>query len=748
MERVLERWRRVDVPKGRGCTRPDGRVDRLLATRANVWQKAVEDMNSVYEAWNTALADRYFSASEAGKPVYLSVDDDALDELLPEVRDAGPAADALAAVVRGTLRPGDDSFVGHLVKRTEWRRNGLVGPPPYIALLALCVLAASRMARDPLKGITRTAYYPQLNPLLQRPQFEGMPPGFDQVDDLWNDLRRWLDEDLESARGTSTASTHPFFTHIGWPISQCLLREADRRRLTEFFRSVGLEPHAEIESTQLWTLFLNWAREGCGLSDQALRVVHTARPEVAEQISEIIKREFDVWEGELRDAQGRRRGEIALVLEVSQGGRRIAARLVPRRPDGFPEHGRWRLNSGAEIDLQSAAEDWYQPLTLEPDRAVLSGGLSMTYDGLALAYDAGSVVPLRATLGLGAWASVRQATALEEHCILTAEALLPRVREFLARYADGDWRVLDRTGNLPAGWRVVERVRITRSVPEVADELQRLAPRLHTATRLEGGLQVAPRQYLTRGEPDLWITVERGEQAEIELDERRIGVSDGVLEVRLAELDPPLGPGEHEIFAGGIRRHFTTFGGFPLVAPAGAGSLGHVFERHGTYRPSSVDAEPLPRGGPPRGQVYVCGASAQALPEDLPEPVQPPALVPVGLRAYTILGARHGDLLSLVPSKQPRWLNEIGLVGQCQFFDQPVPFEAEWLVTEGKLGLRVRPLRMPPAEPQSEQLDARRPPPSDGAVGAWREAIKSVAEAGARPRVCGEIWDRYVSVAQ
>lgn len=567
-----------------------------MATTARYGRNRIDFVNGAYETWNAALAERYFSRSQAGKPVYLSVDDDGLDELSAAVGDDGPAADSLAAAVRATLRGGDAIFVGHLVRRTEWRRSRTQGPPPYIALLALCVLAASRMARDPVKGIERTAYYPQLNPLLNRPQFAGMPPGFEQVDDLWSDLCSWLDDDLRGARGTSTAMTHHFFRHIGWPISQCLLREADRRRLTEFFRAVGLEPHTEIEPPQLWTLLRNWARDGCGLSDQTLRIIRSARPEIVEQIAEIVKREFDVWEGELLDAQGRRRGDIALVIEIAQGGRRIVAKLVPRRPGGFPERARWRLANGGEVEIAPAGEEWYQPLGVDPTRAILGGGVSLSTAGFALAYDPSPVVPLRASLGVGAWASVRQATAIEEHCVLTMDALLPHVREFLLRYAESGWRVLDRTGNLPGGWRIVERVRITHAVPEVADELRRLAPRLHTATRLDGGLQIAPRQYLAAGEPDLWITVERGERAEIELDERTIAVSEGVLEVRLAALDPPLPPGVHEIVAGGIRRHFSTLTGFPVVTPAGAGSLGHVIERHGTYRPSSIDAEPLPSG--------------------------------------------------------------------------------------------------------------------------------------------------------
>jgi hypothetical protein len=698
-----------------------------------------------YREWNQRLAEHFFSAVHANKPVYLSLDDDILGEFTVDAEGSDSAADSLASAVRSTLGSGDVPFVDHLVQRTQWRKDGMNGPPPYIALLALCVLAASRMARDAESGIETTAFYPQLNPLLNRPQFGGMPRGFEQVDDLWTDLARWLDNDLGGARGKSTAATHRFFKHIGWPISQCLLREADRRRLTEFFRAVGLEPHAEIESSPLWTLFLNWARAGSRLSDQGLRVIRNARTEVADQIAEIIKREFDVWEGELLDSHGRRRGGIALVLEISQGGRRIAAKLVPRKPDGFPEQARWRLEGGEEIEISASGDEWYEPLQAEPSRAILTSGIDMNSNGFALAYEPSPVVPLRASLGVGAWASVRQATAIEEHCVVTTEALLPRVREFLMRYAETGWRVLDRAGNLPGGWRVLERVSITKPVPEVSDELRRLAPRLHTATKFEGGLQVAPRQYLTGGEPDLWITVERGESVEIDLDERKIAVSENVLEVELASLDPPLPPGDHEIFAGGIRRHFSTFEGFPIATPASASSLGHVMERHGTYLPSSVDAEPLPANGPRSMEVYICGASTKGRVEDLPEPVQPPILVPFGFRTYAVLGAEPGEVLSLLPPKHPWWLRDAGLYGQCQFFDQPVPFEAQWLVLNGRLGLQVRPLRLPPADPVGGPL------PSgarvEGLAAAWFETISGAGKVGVRPRVYPEIWDKYVAAA-
>src|SRR5439155_25515278 len=137
----------------------------------------------------------------------------------------------------------------------------------------------------------------------------------------------------------------------------------------------GLEPHTEIEAAQLWVLFLNWEREGCGLTDQALRLIRNARPEIAEQIAEIIEREFEVWEGELLDAQGRRRGEIALVLEISQGGRRIVAKLIPRKPDGFPAGGRWQLAEGGELEVMPAGDVWYQTPQRAPTQAIVATGI-------------------------------------------------------------------------------------------------------------------------------------------------------------------------------------------------------------------------------------------------------------------------------------------------------------------------------------------------------------------------------------
>lgn len=276
-------------------------------------------MNSEYEAWNRALAERFFRPDCAGRPVYLSVDDDEVNALADRVATREQnAAESLAHAIRREFSSSASFglYANFLFAASGWRKSKRREPPPCIALLGLAVLAGSRMASDLRAGVASHNYYARYNELIGRPPDSGQPPGFDGLGRLWQDLDRWLEEDRGRELGRSTIRSHPTLTHIGYPISQCLLRESDRRRLTEFFRAVGLEPGDEITKGELFTYLRNWARPGCGLSAAGVSVIQRASDTVADEIGEIVRAEFSAWQGEVLDERGRRRVEIALVLEV------------------------------------------------------------------------------------------------------------------------------------------------------------------------------------------------------------------------------------------------------------------------------------------------------------------------------------------------------------------------------------------------------------------------------------------------
>lgn len=700
-------------------------------------------MNSEYEAWNAAIAAYYFTGEVRNRPAYLSLDDDDCRTIGAFAGLTPPDAAGLAHAVRRELQTGRGRgwmFTPFTRASREWRSSGATGFPPYIALLALFVLAGTRMARDVEAGIVGHAYYARLNPLLDRPADAdpARPPGFEAVQQLWADLNRWLGDDQNGALGLPTARAHGHYTNVGWPLSQCLLRAADRSRLPDFFRAVALEPGTEITDPQLLVMLRNWAHPGCGFTRQGLRVVHATQDHVGDQVATVVHQELAAWDGELRDAQGRRRGDVLLLAEKLAGGRRVTVRFVARRPDGFPETG-WTTSAGLPVDVEAAGEGWFHTLPVEVTSRSLEAGFTLVSGRFALAYEPARAVPLRASLEpISGWLSARQARAVEEHLVLAHASVADDLRAFLGRYAQGEPVLTTPAGNLPAGWIIATGVRIASAVTTAPQELSRLAPRLNTATRIEGGLEVAPRQYLVGGEPDLWVTVAEGEMCDVDIDDERERLRGGVVPFRLSQFGLP--PGPHRIVAGGVTRLFSSFSGFPVVHPPGVGTLGQELRKHGNYQPVSAIAHHLASGAQPRGTVRVAGALVTGAADDLPRGDRPPVLLRTGFD-YMLVGARPGELLTVARPPTPEWLEAAGLADQVQYFDCPSPFTIEWAIRRGQLGISVMPMTNSPARPSGgDSL-------GDVAATAWAQAIGEAASA-TLPSGYAEAWSGYVQTAR
>lgn len=687
------------------------------------------------------LAERFFRTDCCGRPVYLSADDEELEELAPGIG-VGPedAAASLAEAVKREFGYSQTSgrYREFFRATMEWRNDGGNGPPPYIALLASAVLAGSRMARDVSHGVASHNYYRRYNEIFGWDPDSGQPEGFDHLGRLWMDLDRWLDEDNSGQLGTSTVPEHPFPAHVGYPISQCLLRESDRRRLTEFFRAVELEPGVEITPAQLFTYLRNWSKPGCGLSEPAVKVIAAASGSVADEIAEIVHAELAGWGGEVLDERGRQRGELALVLELKQSGHWVNAMLWPRRPEGFPAAMAVSTRGGKRAELDAVGKNWYGPVEVPLRNRELNAGLVLEGDEFSFAYQAARVVPLAESDELGRWVSVRQVEASKPHCVIVHASLLEPVRGFLDAHAEQGWCEAPGSGNLPEGWRVLQRVRITSSATPAEPYLRPLAPRFGTASGFEGGLRVTRGQYLTGGEPDLWVTVAPGDEPEVTVDGERVELTGPATEIRLSQSG--LEAGDHRVRIGGLTKDFTTFPGFDLVSTAGSGSLSHVLRKARGYAPLSAGPNEVPEEGPARGTVRVSGASVTAHPDDLPQPLSPPVLLPAGFRSYVVIGRSPAEVLETEAPAEPEWLRRIGVENQFQYFDQAVPFEAQWLIATGSSGAQVSAIARPPGPPREEEgVDPE-------LAGRWCRAISSGAEG-----MCREAdragFERYVSFA-
>src|SRR5437762_12742712 len=251
------------------------------------------------DEWAKLLEDRFFERTNNGRPAYLAVDDEILDEL---VGAKGEGADSLVRVVRPQLRLYDPAnlFEDVAAAGYRWVGNRYRGPCPILPCLALCLLAASRM--DASGGLSSQNYYERLRGLFGL-SFSPQTGYRETVPAMFKLVHQWLEGPVNRARGRSTIPADPSPAHIGYALSQVFMRESDRRKLTRFFVSLSLRPGDASNSAALLHALRSWASRS-DLSTGAKRFIRD--DQYRTQAIAMLAGELRAWDSAERDADGRR----------------------------------------------------------------------------------------------------------------------------------------------------------------------------------------------------------------------------------------------------------------------------------------------------------------------------------------------------------------------------------------------------------------------------------------------------------
>ena len=199
-----------------------------------------------YEHWNYALASRFFNSGMEGRNVYLYVTQEIINEMEQEV---GQEADSFQVAVAGQPavlgKEPEDLCSQAFQVYTNWRTTGSTFPP-YIGYLSLFVIASSTDG-----NFAPHAYYPRLWKLLTGESRDGPVPKFDRMRHLWDDLERWAVVDKKGRLGNFQSRPIGGNVHIGYPLSQAILVEQDRRALPQIFHSTSLDPTTTYPKEEL-----------------------------------------------------------------------------------------------------------------------------------------------------------------------------------------------------------------------------------------------------------------------------------------------------------------------------------------------------------------------------------------------------------------------------------------------------------------------------------------------------------------
>ena len=207
-----------------------------------------------------------------------------------------------------------------------WREGAQDQPPPTLPVLALSVLAASEMRSD--ASGARHNYYIRLSqrtPARRLRRRDRIAAAFTSanvapspdVAGMWQRIHRWMGEQ-DGAFGTSTIPENPEWSRIGYPLSQALIRRSDRAALTRFFDRMNLRragvpsPEALLSLLKVWT-----HHRSQGFSERFVEVLDD--PDVQDYLRPLIHELAVAWDGKVITAEGLRRLEFRLALDLDRG---------------------------------------------------------------------------------------------------------------------------------------------------------------------------------------------------------------------------------------------------------------------------------------------------------------------------------------------------------------------------------------------------------------------------------------------
>lgn len=676
-----------------------------------------------YDDWTAALCDHYFPYSMAGAPVIFLVDEEELAAIHPS-SDAETAVESLAAVVRPRLTPGHHNGTFSRFERDgrAWRLGDNTDQlPPFLPLLAVCVLAASRMGAGAVHGAN---YRRPLADLLALAG-DRIPPGYgDTIPLLWRYLQWWLDDRLEGARGRSTIVEDRRLANIGFAISQTLFRSADQARLAEFFRWIDLEPGEQISGAELLAYFRVWA-PARGLSAGAQHMLTSA--DYSEALERILAGHAARWDGTRIPGSSDRQARVLLVLRAFP---RLSAELLCPQPEGFPRELEVRGPRGQAL-LEASADGWYDEVPLAIDERLLLDGAFLDGGRFSFRMPGGAVHVLRLDEHAGGWCAVDQLRPGVRHWVLAHEHVWSDVMTLLRGHAD-EAKEDERARQLLPRWRLLRDVILdSPSAGPVRDELRCLVPTVRNRVALDGGLRLqrGTDVYLVGGEPNLWLPGDEAETSvRAQVDGRDLA-PDGAV-VRLAQLEPALDPGEHTIeVPGALRRRFHTVPSSLVLARPDV-PVRHLLRLSADGR---VVAHVAARRADQAGDVAdvsIAGALVEG--RGAPERGSRPVLLRRAARRTIVLGALPGErevIASAPPA--PRWMERWGL--SDRLFEHTPAFDAVWVIQEWQ----TPPLRRARAVVHVEPVPSLEPP---DVWSAW--AREFLDEADVVPEDLG-LWRLY-----
>lgn len=518
---------------------------------------------SAYEKWNEQVNQYFLREEDAGKALYL----DPQPELYAHLEERfglepGTGQERLLEVVRGVVhQPGSGRELFATLAREVhlWRRDARgrsarenyeerAFPPPVAAVLVATVIAAQQMQESDLRGkyVSSTNYYNHLVDVfgLRHEARDKLSKDFRVTEEFWEAFNWWL-EDMDGWFGLPTAyANHHRF--VGLPVSQAIVRVADRQAFKRLFTQYALMPGALLSPAEMESLLDEWTSTHNSGASKELIQKWKQDADLRGRIVETAITELTSWDGEV-DRSERTSGAAlgGTVSSSTADSMWVPLALVPRgrkedtesadlglafrRADG---HQTWRI-------VHSSGEDVLRPRELSTTHAYAAGyeiGVGSEQllnneihlkgpEGRSMKRVPRRIVMLVHDESAGAYVETRRAVPGTRHRILVSpDATQDMVDELrtllkLTSFAGNRDMIID---GIHPDWLVIDGF-VPGAVADPGDftsnEVASLIAPVQTQFTLQGGLRLPGRLKKWHGDalPSILVTTDSSVKASYEI---------------------------------------------------------------------------------------------------------------------------------------------------------------------------------------------------------------------------------------
>ncbi len=456
-----------------------------MGSLASQHAKATSGESPTNHAWNSALAGWFFGPQYSKRPVYLSVDDAVLWRI---VHSQGwqLASTTPAASLRSSLSTYLDQrypFRNWVALGENWSRRAFNGPPPFVHILALTVLALTKERGPNARG----GFYPPLFQLLEIDDTaESRADYRESVPRLWQLVHDWLTAH-EGELGLPTARHGVGATgYVGYSLSQAVVRAADRATFLDFFAQSGYAPFDVVGPALLLARFEMWA--GSHVSERVRVALNDV--ERRSSLGEVLRLDLAAWNGDSRDDDYRqihrlvprldaKRRQLTTVLKWSGGQQ-------PMDVDGIqvkPDDGDDRVLFPRTLELRPTDERQLLDIGGEPYQLRHS-----------------VVHVFEEDLSLWGYTEVDRATSGRPAWVVAASGAASVLKYFERQgFKSEVWQSMPQ-------WRIFRNVPLERTNdPSVPRAVAAVLPPNGLRAELRGGLAFGSRRYDVDGAPDVFI---------------------------------------------------------------------------------------------------------------------------------------------------------------------------------------------------------------------------------------------------